>query len=127
VTFDKVCIAYPFRFFFCSSFDSDDRCRPIVEQITPDLEFAIHHAGLCHIGSVTVGLAHVPIGGGLFGASITCRIATGQREGRKVFTQRTLQGRPDEPRHEVAESSSFSLHADIAAKADGSIPSLDTI
>jgi hypothetical protein len=52
----------------------------------------------------------------LLGASITYRIATGSREGQKVFTLQTLPAEPDEPRREVAESSGFSLHAGIAAK-----------
>jgi hypothetical protein len=54
---------------------------------------------------------------GLLGASITYRIATGPREGQKVFTLQTLPAERDEPRREVAESSGFSLHAGIAAKA----------
>lgn len=54
---------------------------------------------------------------GLLGASITYRIATGPREGQKVFTLQTLPAGPDVPRREVAESSGFSLHAGIAAKA----------
>ena len=49
--------------------------------------------------------------------SITYRIATGPREGQKVFTLQTLPAEPDAPRPEVAESSGFSLHAGIAAKA----------
>ena len=53
----------------------------------------------------------------LLGASITYRIATGPREGQKVFTLQTLPAEPDEPRREVAASSGFSLHAGIAAKA----------
>jgi hypothetical protein len=53
----------------------------------------------------------------LLGASITYRIATGPREGQKVFTLQTLPAEPDEPRREAAESSGFSLHAGIAAKA----------
>jgi hypothetical protein len=52
----------------------------------------------------------------LLGASITYRIATGPREGQKVFTLQTLPAKPDGPRREVAESSGFSLHAGIAAK-----------
>ncbi len=51
---------------------------------------------------------------GLLGSSITYRVATGPREGRKVFT---LPAEPDASRREVAESSGFSLHAGIAAKA----------
>jgi hypothetical protein len=39
----------------------------------------------------------------LLGASITYRIATGPREGRKVFTLQTLPTSPDGPRGEVAE------------------------
>ncbi len=54
---------------------------------------------------------------GLLGSSITYRIATGPREGQKVFTLQTLPAEPDAPRREVAESSGFSLHAGIAAKA----------
>ena len=54
---------------------------------------------------------------GLLGSSITYRIATGPREGQKVFTLQTLAAEPDAPRPEVAESSGFSLHAGIAAKA----------
>ena len=53
----------------------------------------------------------------LLGASITYRIATGPREGQKVFTLQTLPAAPDTPRRDVAESSGFSLHAGIAAKA----------
>jgi alkylated DNA nucleotide flippase Atl1 len=38
-------------------------------------------------------------------------------DGQKVFTLQTLPAEPDKPRREVAESSGFSLHAGIAAKA----------
>jgi hypothetical protein len=54
---------------------------------------------------------------GLLGASITYRIATGPREGQKVFSLQTLPAEPDKTRRDVAESSGFSLHAGIAAKA----------
>jgi hypothetical protein len=54
---------------------------------------------------------------GLLGSSITCRIATGPREGQKVFTLQTLPPEPDTPRSAIAESSGFSLHAGLAAKA----------
>jgi hypothetical protein len=53
----------------------------------------------------------------LLGHSITYRIATGPREGQKVFTLQTIPASPAEPRPEVAESSGFSLHAGIAATA----------
>jgi len=53
----------------------------------------------------------------LLGSSITCLIATGPREGQKVFTLQTLSAEPDAPRREVTESSGFSLHAGIAANA----------
>jgi ribosomal protein S27E len=54
---------------------------------------------------------------GLLGASITYRVATGPREGQKVFTLQTLPAAPEEPCRGVAESSGFSLHAGIAATA----------
>ena len=54
---------------------------------------------------------------GLLGSSITYRIATGPREGQKVFTLQTLPAEPDAPWPEVAENSGFSLHAGVAAKA----------
>jgi hypothetical protein len=38
----------------------------------------------------------------LLGASITYRIATGPREGQKVFTLQTLPAEPEVPRREVA-------------------------
>ena len=41
---------------------------------------------------------------GLLGASITYRIATGPREGQKVFMLQTLPAEPDGPRREAAES-----------------------
>jgi hypothetical protein len=53
----------------------------------------------------------------LLSASITYRIATGPREGQKVFTLQMLPAEPEGQRREVAESSGFSLHAGIAAKA----------
>jgi len=53
---------------------------------------------------------------GLLGSSITYRIATGPREGQKVFTLQTLPAEPDIARPEVAESAGFSLHAGLAAK-----------
>jgi hypothetical protein len=53
----------------------------------------------------------------LLGASITYRIATGPREGQKVFTLRRLPAESEAPRREVAESSGFSLHGGIAAKS----------
>lgn len=53
----------------------------------------------------------------LLGASITYRIATGPREGQKVFTLQTLPAEPEVPRREVAQAAGFSLHAGIAAKA----------
>jgi len=56
-------------------------------------------------------------GAGLLGSSISFRIATGPREGQKLFTLQTLPAEPDAPRPEVAEGSGFSLHAGVAAKA----------
>ena len=54
---------------------------------------------------------------GLLGSSIAYRIATGPREDQQVLTLQTLPAEPDAPRQEVAESSGFSPHAGIAAKA----------
>lgn len=51
---------------------------------------------------------------GLLGYSITYRVATGPREGQKVFT---LAAELDAPRPEVAENPGFPLHAGIAAQA----------
>ena len=51
------------------------------------------------------------------GIMVEHRIATGPREGQKVFTLQTLPAEPDAARREVAESSGFSLHAGMAAKA----------
>jgi hypothetical protein len=53
----------------------------------------------------------------LLGHSITYRVATGPREGQKVFTLQTLPADPEPGRRDVAESSGFSLHAGVAAKA----------
>lgn len=52
----------------------------------------------------------------LLGHSITYRIATGPREGQKVFTLKTLPADPEPISVHVAESSGFSLHAGVAAK-----------
>ena len=51
----------------------------------------------------------------LIGHSITYRIATGPREGQKVFTQQTLPPDPEPLHADVAASSGFSLHAGVAA------------
>jgi len=53
----------------------------------------------------------------LLGHSITYRIATGPREGQKVFTLATLPADPDRVSADVAQSSGFSLHAGVAAKS----------
>ena len=55
----------------------------------------------------------------LIGHSVTYRIATGPRQGRKVFTLQTLPaGDPDDPcGNTVAKVAGFSLHAGVAAKA----------
>lgn len=42
---------------------------------------------------------------GLLGHSITYRVATGPREGQKVFTLQTIRASPEGPRREVAEAS----------------------
>jgi hypothetical protein len=60
--------------------------------------------------------AEAPINS-LIGHSITYRVATGPREGQKVFTLQTLPPDPDRSRANVAESSGFSLHAGVWARA----------
>lgn len=52
----------------------------------------------------------------LIGHSITYRIATGPREGQKVFTLQTLPPDASRSSANVAESSGFSLHAGVAAE-----------
>ena len=52
----------------------------------------------------------------LLGHAITYRIATGPREGQKVFTLQTLPADPERARIDVAESSGFSLHAGVSAR-----------
>ena len=47
----------------------------------------------------------------LVGHSIRYRIATGRREGQKVFTLQTLPAESEPSKPDVAQSSGFSLHA----------------
>lgn len=46
-----------------------------------------------------------------FGPSITDRIATGPREGQKVFTPKTLPADPERASANPALNSGFSLHS----------------
>ena len=73
----------------------------------------IRKAGLTRASAVTGAVTLIQKFGSA--ASITYRIATGPREGQKVFTLQTIPASPEGPRPEVAESSGFSLHAGIAA------------
>ena len=50
-------------------------------------------------------------------ASITCRIALGPQQGRKVFTLQTLPASEDDLPGTVAKEAGFSLHAGVAARA----------
>jgi len=55
----------------------------------------------------------------LRGHSITCRIAVGPQQGRKVFTLQTLPDERDaDSTSAVGNVAGFSLHAGVAAKAD---------
>ncbi len=54
----------------------------------------------------------------LLGSSITYRIAVGPRQGRKVFTLQTLPACDESFGDGVGKVSGFSLHADVAARAD---------
>jgi hypothetical protein len=94
--------------------------RRLVQQIAERIGRSLERSGLITRDIENAYLSfdpgeEAPING-LLGASITYRIATGPREGQKVFTLQTLPAEPEAPRRDVAESSGFSLHAGIAAK-----------
>jgi len=95
--------------------------RQLVQQIATRVGRSLERAGLITREIENAYLAFDPAEEspmhGLLGSSITYRIATGPREGQKVFTLQTLPPEPDAPRREVAESSGFSLHAGLAATA----------
>jgi hypothetical protein len=86
-----------------------------VQRIAERIGRSLERAGLITRGIENAYLAFDPAEeapiNGLLGASITYRIATGPREGQKLFTLQTLPAEPEGPRREVAESSGFSLHA----------------
>jgi len=98
-----------------------DELKGLVQRIAERIGRSLERSGLITRDIDTAYLAFDPAEEapihGLLGSSITYRIATGPREGQKVFTLQTLPAEPDAPRPEVAESSGFSLHAGIAAKA----------
>jgi hypothetical protein len=100
---------------------SSEELQGLVRRIAERIGRSLERSGLITRGIENAYLAFDPAEeapiNGLLGASITYRIATGPREGQKVFRLQTLPAEPDEPRREVAESSGFSLHAGIAAKA----------
>jgi len=100
---------------------STDTLKQLVQRIAERVGRALERAGLVTHDFEKAYLAFDPAEEppihALLGSSITYRIATGPREGQKVFTLQTLPAEPDAPRPEVAESSGFSLHAGIAAKA----------
>ena len=54
----------------------------------------------------------------LIGHSITYRIATGPRQGRKVLTLQTLPAIDEPPDIGVGNVAGFSLHAGVTAKAN---------
>jgi hypothetical protein len=93
----------------------------LVQRIAERIGRSLERSGLITRDIENAYLAFDPAGEaplhGLLARSITYRIATGPREGEKVFTLQCLPASPDEPRRQVAESSGFSLHAGIAAKA----------
>jgi hypothetical protein len=93
----------------------------LVQQIADRVGRALERAGLITHDIDTAYLAfdpgEEPSIHTLLGSSITYRIATGPREGQKVFTLQTLPAAPAAPRLQVAERSGFSLHAGIAATA----------
>jgi len=100
---------------------STDTLKQLVQRIAERVGRALERAGLITHDIENTYLAfdpgeETPIHA-LLGSSITYRIATGPREGQKVFTLQTLPAESDALRPEVAESSGFSLHAGIAATA----------
>jgi hypothetical protein len=100
---------------------STEELKGLVQRIAERIGRSLERSGLIERDIDNAYLAfdpseEAPIHG-LLGSSITYRIATGPREGQKVFTLQTLPAEPDTTRCEVAESSGFSLHAGIAAKA----------
>jgi hypothetical protein len=95
--------------------------KRLVQQIAQRIGRSLERSGLITRDIENAYLAfdpgeEAPINA-LLGASITYRIATGPREGQKVFTLQTLPAEPEGSRRKAAESSGFSLHAGIAAKA----------
>jgi hypothetical protein len=100
---------------------STEELKGLVQRIAERIGRSLERSGLIERDIDNAYLAFDPAeeapNHGLLGSSITYRIATGPREGQKVFTLQTLPAEPDAPRPEVAESSGFSLHAGIAAKA----------
>jgi hypothetical protein len=100
---------------------STEDLKGLVQRIAERIGRSLERSGLMTRDIENASLAfdpgeEAPINA-LLGASITYRIATGPREGQQVFTLQTLPAEPDGPRREAAESSGFSLHAGIAAKA----------
>ncbi|MBA3564840.1 MAG: transposase, partial [Gammaproteobacteria bacterium] len=100
---------------------STDELKDLVQQIAARVGRSLEQAGLitrdienCYL-AFDPG-AEAPIHA-LIGHSITYRIATGPREGQKVFTLKTLPADPDRSSAHLAENSGFSLHAGVAAKA----------
>ena len=100
---------------------SSEELKRLVQQIAERIGRSLGRSGLIERevdnAYVAFDLAEEAPIHGLLDSSITYRIATGPREGQKVFTLQMLPAEPDAPRPEVAENSGFSLHASIAAKA----------
>jgi hypothetical protein len=97
---------------------SSAELQELVQRIAEQIGRSLERSGLITRDIENAYLTFDPAGeapiNSLLGASITYRIATGPRESQKVFT---LPAEPEGQRREVAESSGFSLHAGIAAKA----------
>ena len=87
---------------------SDADLKRLVQRIAERIGRSLERSGLITRDIENAYLSfdpaeEAPINGPL-GASITYRIATGPREGQKVFTLQTLPTEPEAPRREVAES-----------------------
>src|SRR5690606_42144110 len=84
---------------------SEAELRRLVQRIAERIGRSLERSGLITRDIEDAYLAfdpgeEAPINA-LLGASITYRIATGPREGQKVFTLQTLPAEPEAPRREV--------------------------
>jgi hypothetical protein len=99
---------------------SPEKLSVLVQAIAERLGRSLERSGLITRDMENAYLAFDPTAEesihGLLGHSITYRIATGPREGQKVFMLQTLPAEREGSGPDVAASSGFSLHAGVFAK-----------